>query len=174
MSQTQENAIREWLARFQVQPVNSSVTIRMRPDTAQLVKKREAPPHQLWYVTCEGEIGDESGRYWEWTVLATEEESGRWSASGVAGASGGCPERGLPWVNLGGSWGPPGFRAGGTVEDAGAGIARVRLTDAQGLIFEDTVDDGVVLFISDRSVATPLRVDLLDADGRVVRSDEWG
>jgi hypothetical protein len=50
-------------------------------------------------------------------------------ANSVAGGSGGPLLRGRPWANLGGNWGRDGFRAGGTVEDAGAGVARVRLTD---------------------------------------------
>jgi hypothetical protein len=90
------------------------------------------------------------------------------------GGVGDLPARGFPWANLGGNWGRDGFRAGGTVEDAGKGVSRVRLTDSQGRTFEDTVDDGVVLFLSDEPVAMPMRVDLLDAKGRGVATDEWG
>jgi hypothetical protein len=43
--------------------------------------------------------------------------------------------------------GQRGLRAGGTVEDAGAEITRVRLTDVEGRTFEDTVENGVVLFL---------------------------
>jgi hypothetical protein len=50
----------------------------------------------------------------------------------------------------------------------------VRLTDARGRPFEDTVDDGVVLFMSEEPVSLPMHVDLLDAYGDVVASDEWG
>jgi hypothetical protein len=52
--------------------------------------------------------------------------------------------------------------------------SRVRLTDARGRPFEDTVDDGVVLFMSEEPVSLPMHVDLLDAYGDVVASDEWG
>lgn len=83
------------------------------------------------------------------------------------------PPRGFPWANLGGNWGADGFRAGGTIEDAGKGITRVRLTDARDRAFEDTVDDGVVLFISEEPVAMPMRVELLDANGEVVAVDDW-
>jgi hypothetical protein len=109
-------------------------------------------------------------------VLASHEDPDRWSAHGVAGGGGvgDLPARGFPWANLGGNWGRDGFRAGGTVEDAGKGVSRVRLTDSQGRTFEDTVDDGVVLFLSDEPVAMPMRVDLLDAKGRGVATDEWG
>jgi hypothetical protein len=146
----------------------------MLPDTVRFLKKREAPPRQLWYVTFDADGGWRGEEHWQWTVLVTEEERGQWSAHGVAGGSGDPPVCGSPWANLGGNWGREGFCAGGTVEDAGKGVARVRLTDAEGRAFEDTVDDGVVLFISDEPVAMPMRVHLYDAGGRVVGTDEWG
>jgi hypothetical protein len=80
----------------------------------------------------------------------------------------------LPWADLGGNWGSRGLLAGGTVEDGSQDIARVRLTDSRGSSIEDTVDDGVVLFLSDEPLAMPLRVDLIDRDGRVVATDDWG
>lgn len=73
-----------------------------------------------------------------------------------------------------GTGGPQRFRAGGTVEDAGKEVSRVRLTDSEGRTFEDTVDGGVFLFMSDEAVAMPMRVDLFDGEGRVVGTDEWG
>jgi hypothetical protein len=83
-----------------------------------------------------------------------------------------------------GSWqgvGQPGRKLGArrilgrcTVEDSGQGVVRVRLTDAEGRTFEDTVNDGVVLFISEEPVAMPMRVELYDEDGRVVATEEWG
>jgi hypothetical protein len=75
---------------------------------------------------------------------------------------------------LGGNWGQRGLGAGGTVEDAGAGIARVRLTDVEGRTFEDTVQDGVVMFSSDEPVTMPMRLELIDAEGRIVHTEEWG
>ena len=67
-----------------------------------------------------------------------------------------------------------GFRAGGTVEDAGKGVSHVRLTDSEGHRFVDTVDDGVVLFMSDEPVAMPMRLDLLDAGANVIATNERG
>jgi hypothetical protein len=154
--------------------MSEPLPFRFLPDTVQFVKKKEAPPRQICYVTFATDRGWRGIVHWGWTVLATQEEPGRWSAHGVAGGSGDPPVLGHPWANIGGNWGRQGFRAGGTVEDAGKGVARVRLTDADGRTFEDTVDDGVVLFLSDEPVAMPMRVDLLDASGRVVGSEEWG
>jgi hypothetical protein len=53
-------------------------------------------------------------------------------------------------------------------------VVRVRLTDRQRRTFEDTVDHGVVLFMSDEAVTMPMRLEVIDAEGRVVSSDEWG
>ena len=92
----------------------------------------------------------------------------------MSGGSGGSCLRGRPWANLGGNWGRRCFRAGGTVEDAGAGVARVQLTNREGRTFEDTVERGIVLFSSDEPVAMPMRLELIDADGSIVDTDEWG
>jgi hypothetical protein len=53
-------------------------------------------------------------------------------------------------------------------------VSLVRLTDARGSSLEDTVDDGAVLFLSDEPVTMPMRLDILEAVGRVIASDEWG
>jgi hypothetical protein len=121
-----------------------------------------------------GGRGSRGSERWRWTVEASRDDRGRWSANGIAGGSGPAPLRGRPWADLGGNWGRRGLRAGGTVEDAGAKIARVRLTDVQGRTFEDTVQDGVVLFSSDEPVTMPMRLDLIGAEGRIVLTEEWG
>jgi hypothetical protein len=50
----------------------------------------------------------------------------------------------------------------------------VRLTDIEGRTFEDIVQDGVVLFSSDEPVTMPMRLGLIDAEGRIVHTEEWG
>lgn len=177
VSHTPEHAIREWLDRPGLKGSEGRlVPFRVLADTIRLVKKRGAPQRQLWYVTCNADGGSTGTEQWQWTVLVSHEDPDRWNVLAVAGGGGvgDLPARGFPWANLGGNWGDDGFRAGGTVEDAGKGVSRVRLTDAQGRTFEDTVDDGVVLFLSEEPVAMPMRVDLLDAAGRSVATDECG
>lgn len=175
VSHTPEHAIREWLAGPDLKGSEGrSLPFRALPDTVRFVKTRKAPHRQLWYVTCDADGGPRGEESWHWTVLVSHEERDRWRAHSVAGGAGELPARGFPWANLGGNWGRDGFRAGGTVEDAGEEVTLVRLTDAEGRSFEDTVDDGVVLFISDEAVAMPMRVDLINAEGHVVGSDEWG
>ena len=150
---------------------------RTQPNAARdlrFVKRRRGPPGQIWYIACDADGGPRGSEGWHWTVLASRDDQSRWTAHGVTGGSGGPIQRGRPWANLGGNWGHNGFRAGGTVEDAGAGIARVRLTDLEGHMFEDTVENGVILFSSDKPVAMPMHLELIDSDGRVVDTDEWG
>lgn len=177
MSRTAEDAIRESLTTLRAELLRTeegSLPLRMRADAVRFVKKRGSPTHQLWYVTCEGEGGPDGKTQWHWTMLARREKLGSWSAQGVAGGSGDPPVLGHAWANLGGNWGSHGFLAGGTVEDAGKTVVRVLLIDAEGRMFEDTVDDGVVLFMSEEPVAMPMRVELHDSAGRVVATDEWG
>jgi len=174
VSHTPKHAIREWLGGFSAtwHPRGTEPS-RMRLDTVRFVKRKRGPPDQIWYITCDAD-GSRGTERWHWTVVASRHDQSRWTAHGVAGGSGGPCLRGRPWANLGGNWGPNGFRAGGTVEDAGAGIARVRLTDLEGRLFEDSVENGIVLFSSDEPVAMPMRLELVDSDGRVVDTDEWG
>ena len=146
----------------------------MRAETVRFIKHRDIPPGQMWYVTCDADGGSRGTEHWRWTVETSRDEQGRWVANGVSGGNGPSPRRGSPWANLGGHWGSSGFRAGGTVEDAAARIARVRLTDVEGRSFEDIVENGVVLFSSDHSVAMPMRLELIDREGGVVETDEWG
>lgn len=177
MSHSPEHAIREWLRDFRAtwHPAGTEPS-RMRAETVRFVKHRDAPGGQIWYITCDGDGGSRGTERWAWTVAASPDDEGKWSAHGVSGGGGsGDPvRRGRPWANLGGNWGSNGFRAGGTVADGGAGITRVRMTDASGRTFEDTVDNSVVLFASDEAVRMPMRVELIDDAGVVVDTDEWG
>jgi hypothetical protein len=175
VSHTPRHAIREWLAglRGTWYPPGTEPS-RMLPDTVRFLRCRDLPPRQMWYVTCEADAGSRGAERWSWTVEALRDDQGRWSANGINGSSGGPCILGRPWANLGGNWGSRGFRAGGTVEDAGAGVMRVRLTDRGGRMFEDTVENGVVLFSSEEPVAMPMHLELIDAEGRVIDADEWG
>jgi hypothetical protein len=175
MSQTPEDAIREWLADPGLKgPDGALLPFRVLANRTRFVKSKGGPDRQIWYVTCDVDGGPRGTESWHWTLVTSREASNRWDAHGVGGGHGTLPPRGFPWANLGGNWGNDGFRAGGTVEDAGKGVTRVRLTDSLGRAFEDTVDDGVVLFMAEEPVVMPMRVELLDADGEVMAVDEWG
>jgi hypothetical protein len=177
VSHSAEHAIREWLRDFRAtwHPAGTELS-RMRAETVRLVKHRDMPDGELWFITCDADGGFRGTEHWSWTVEASPDNQGEWRAQGVSGGGGsGKPaHRDRPWANLGGNWGSDGFRAGGTVEDAGASITRVRMTDASGRTFEDAVANSVVLFTSDEAVHMPMRVELIDEAGLVVDTDEWG
>lgn len=50
----------------------------------------------------------------------------------------------------------------------------MRLTDVGGRTFEDTVENGVVLFSLDEPVTMPMLLELIDAESRIVHTEEWG
>jgi hypothetical protein len=176
VSHSPEHAIQEWLADPGLKETSGeAIPFRVLAETISPLKRRASASRQLWYVTCEAEDQDGQRQPWHWIVETSLGEFGRWKAHGVAGGSGSdLPRKGFPWANLGGGWGRTGLLAGGTVEDAGNDVRRVRLTDAKGNAMEDAVDDGIVLFISDEPVAMPMRVDLYDAAGHVVATHDWG
>ncbi len=52
--------------------------------------------------------------------------------------------------------------------DYGLEVVRVRLISENGIVLEDTVQDGLALFISDRWVERPLQVELYDRSEKLV------
>jgi hypothetical protein len=101
-----------------------------------------------------------------------QDDAGVWRFSGGAGGmNGSAPQRGQPWINLGGSPGNElgGFYAGGRVMGDGGAVARVRLRTANGVVIEDTPDaDSIALFLSDDPVQLPIAAELLDSAGQII------
>jgi hypothetical protein len=174
MSQTPEHAIRDWLANFQGTwyPPGTEPS-RMLPETVRFVKNRDLPAGQMWFITCEADGGSRGSERWRWTVEASQDERGRWSANGIAGGSGPPPLRGHRRTSAG-TGDSAGSGPAARSRTRGAEITSVRLTDVEGRTFEDTVENGVVLFSSDELVTMPMRLDLIDAEGRIVHTEEWG
>ncbi len=92
----------------------------------------------------------------------------------VGGAGGGAGGRKMirehPWANLGGGGWPDHFYAGGRVIDNELDIVRVRLIANNGTILEDTMQDSIVLFVTDAKVELPLQAELYDREDRLVGS----
>lgn len=134
--------------------------------TICFLKDRSIPRRRVYAVLFE----TEGGQRMCWTGHVTQDDTGVWHMTG--GAGGGDergPARDQPWANLGGGDGDSDFYAGGTVLSMiGRDVARVRLRAANGTIMEDTVDDGVVLFITDQPVELPLHAELYDQAGTLV------
>jgi hypothetical protein len=56
------------------------------------------------------------------------------------------------------------------VVDHGFDITRVRLISPNGVVLEDRVQDGLVLFVSDQPIFTPLQAELYNRAGELVSS----
>ena len=147
-----------------------SVTSRgigARAETIQFGKQRSIPDHLVQFVTFE----DIQGMKMDFTCYLIQADQGKWKFAGGAGGSGGQKAvREHPWVNLGGGGWPDHFYAGGHVIDNGLDIVRVRLVANNGTVLEDTVQDGIALFVTASRVELPLQAELYDREDRLVGS----
>lgn len=142
------------------------------PNSVQVLKQRDLPGHRLYAVT----FTTQDGHAGFCACEVRQQEGGLWSVHGSAGGGRHVHPRAAPWVNLGGSPGQQssGCYFGGFVESDPAGeIARVRLVSADGVILEDTLDEGVVLFLGERGVRLPLSTELYDQAGKLVVTASW-
>jgi len=135
--------------------------------TIQFIKDRGIPRRQVHAVVFD----TTDGLRMRYTCYLAQDETDAWRFHG--GAGGGADgdhllARADPWVNLGGGGWPTNFFAGGTVLDNGQGVTRVRLTAANGTVLEDSVEDDVVLFVTDQPVELPLQAELYNRSGQVV------
>jgi len=72
-------------------------------------------------------------------------------------------------VNICAGFGPQDFTGGGHVVGDGAEkAASVRLTFANDIVIEDTIDNGVVLFYEPHNVVMPTDVTIVDDGGNVL------
>jgi hypothetical protein len=92
---------------------------------------------------------------------------------GRAGGGDHDPPRDHPWINFG-AWGwPRSFCGGGRVIGTDSELAaRARLQFADGTTLEDTVDVGVVLFLTDDPIRLPATVAITDLAGSVLATYE--
>ncbi len=139
---------------------------RIDLSTVQFVKHRLLPQRQVHMVTYQrGSLGKVSYLY-----LLIQDTDSSWR---IAVETGGnvspipLEATGRPWANLAGGSGTFGGVWGGLVTE-NAGIARVQLVDASGLVLEDSVDDNIVLFLTNQAPAKPLTARLYDALGNLV------
>jgi len=130
--------------------------------TIQFVKERGIPDRRFYAVT----FNDEQHQSWFWLVAAVRDSAGSWVAVSVAGGSGQSPQRSQPWLNLAGSWGQGRLYAGREIHTAGASVAEVRLTLADGTLTDNAQAD-VALFLGDW-VAEPATVQVFNNDGQLL------
>ncbi len=136
--------------------------------TIHFLKERTLPRHQAHIVAFE----DTMGQIWEFTCFIVQEKQDDWVFKGGGGGSAQRTDgHRQPRANLAGGWGAEGgFYAGGPVSDNGLNVVRVNLVTGNGLVFEDTVEDGRVLFVTDKNVLGPVRAQLYNSSGKLVSS----
>lgn len=136
-------------------------------DSVHILNQRALPGRQLYGVT----FTDTQGREIFCACEVRQQEGGMWSAQDSAGGGLSGPRWETPRANLGGSPGneASGAYFGGPVQSDPAGkVARVRLISADGVILEDTVEEGVILFQAEGPVSLPLSAELYDQAGMLV------
>ena len=120
---------------------------------------------QIHAVTFE----TQAGQRLRFICHVRQDKVGEWQFEGGAGGGvNGDPRRGHPWVNLGGGGWPMRFYAGGQVLEHAGRVVRVRLRAANGTVLEDTVEDEMVLFLTDEEVHPPVYAELVDPSGQIV------
>ncbi len=134
--------------------------------TIHILKERTLPLHYASLVTFE----DVQSHRWEFVCFVVQEGQHNW----VFKSGGSVSQKNVdsqPHVSLAGGWAEGGFSAGGRVNANGADIARVDILSVDGIIFDDTVDNGYVLFVTDREdIFPPVRALLYDSKGVLVHS----
>jgi len=137
--------------------------------TIRSLKARRDPLYQVHYITAL----NTTGQSWRFTFLL-EQTYGVWGAKTMHCGSEGKLDEPLelvdcPWIRLEALFEANTFYAYGEVFDKGYQIVRVRLFDQGGLVLEDTVRDGIVLFYSEQlPTVPPLQLELYNNSGTLV------
>jgi hypothetical protein len=132
----------------------------VRAETIRLLKQREIPGRALFAVAYH----DVDGNDWHGVLEARLRPDGTWRAAG-GGLGVGRVTFATLRVGLAGTTGPRGYALGGHVSGPGSDtVAVVELDDGN----RDTVDDGIVLFLSDHNAMDGRTARLLAADGTVL------
>ena len=159
------------LKRFLL-PQKSKILVGMDEDeerqaTLRFLKERLLPQRQVYLVAFE----DEKGLEQRFVCYVEQDRQGNWqfrgaAGGGISGSPGPVIER--AWASLDGGGMPDHFYAGGYVADHGEQVTKVRLIAKNGTEIEDTVDDGIVLFLSEQPVELPIEAEMYDGTGKLV------
>jgi hypothetical protein len=149
--------------------------------TVRFLKEKAIPGWQLYYVAFE----EFDGHKHTYVVLLAQRKDGVWRPKSFGSATEahdivtqlGIKVHDHPLLFLSGGWSSDGnvikeheFTAHGEVIDNGFEVTKVRLVSKDGESFEDTVQDGLVLFasIQDHEVKWPMQAELYNKDGKLV------
>ena len=143
------------------------------PATIEFAKTKVFPVCELHQVN----FTNQEGRSMGLLVKTWQDDDGTLTVWPVGGGEGGNRlRRNRPWVNFAAGFGADGFVGGGwVIGDGSEQASSVRLTFANGVTIEDTVDHGVVLFFEALRLETPAIVEILDGNGlALVTYEEFG
>jgi hypothetical protein len=140
--------------------------------TIRFLKVRRDLHHRVLY----GAMQDITGHPWHFTSLLSQKD-GSWYGRTFDCGPDGEPEtvldepaelRDCPWIRLGLFLSHDCY-AFGEVFDKGYQIERVRLLEPGGLVLEDTVQQGIVLFYSEHPpTVPPIQLELYNSSGILV------
>lgn len=149
--------------------VRSIVTADYRPveNSVELVRERQTGDHYVGAVAFEDDAGVQRRGLYGLQL----HPDGVWRTNGHGmGSARPIDERDV-WMTWGG-WGGDARELsvlGGWVADPLASVARA-IDDATGRILDDTVENGVALFVFDGHFGRYARMELLDPNGEPIRT----
>jgi hypothetical protein len=136
--------------------------------TVRFLKERSLPGYQVHAIAFE----DTAGLWWRLFCLVVQESSGNWFVGGCSGTAGNDaisrPFSRYPKLILSGDSNGHFYAGGSVIDDTRLGIVRVRLLSNGELIGEDTVQDDLVVFVSDQSVQMPVQSEFYNQLGEFV------
>ncbi len=142
--------------------------VRVDTATVHTLKERTIPGYGLYMVA----FRDEAGQQYHGHCFLDQDATGAWRVKGASWNEGivgiRTPTRDQPWVSVFGGGDDRTFYAGGNVVDHNRGVMRVRLISPNGVALEDTVENGLVLFLTDQYVEVPLKVEMYNPSGEII------
>ena len=160
--------------KYYLQEINhkASLPLGANTTTLQFLKENSIPKYQVHAIT----VADNAGISWMLFCLVVQDALGNWQVEGWSGrgnyeSMSFRPSR-LPYIILHWSDTSNHFYAGCIIVDpARIGIAKARLLAEGELISEDTVQDGLAIFVSDqKNVQMPIEVELYNHSDELVRT----
>lgn len=135
--------------------------------TIQFLKEKAIPNHQMNYITFQ----DVEGRRWYFTYFLKKRIDGSWHIISSTGGYDVKPTEKRQSTSILLRIGENSFReflTGGEITDNNFNVARVRLISPNEHVLEDIVQDGLVLFWTDKEVFLPLQAELYNASGEII------
>jgi hypothetical protein len=160
-----ETAVADWLTAgdFSVPGLGEPAAADVA--TLRFLKVRETDELQCLAI----EWHDQTGEYWSGILGLSRSPDARWDVDGGGWGSGPPPDLGIdePRAHLAGGWNDH-FCLGSWVYDPTGTIAFARLVSGDTVLAEDTVDDGVIVFLGAVPFGPDPMVELYDSEGSLV------